>query len=210
MWGRIHVDNDWQTLVGLAEGHSWISFLEHLLEQDWYPSVWYWLTPLRKRGMEFVASGGSLESFDSMLLCLAIWLEKVDLVCAPEGLVTIVTCSSGEAGNTVTGKGVGEGCTTFWLCIDWFLIEATENGPAGGLDTLIPRVGRALYFSWTNANAVPHHPKYSNHCQLQALAYHGCFCPFDILVSYYWDRWHASLTNLERLKVTIFIFNLKT
>lgn len=137
--------------------------------------------------------------------------RKVDLVCAPERFVTIVTCSSGEAGNTVTGKGIGEEGTTFWLCINWFLI-ATENGhcTAGGLNTLIPRVGRALYFTWTNGDAVPHHPKYSNHCQLQTPAYKGRFWPFDILVRYYWDRWHASLTNLEELKVTIFIFNLKT
>lgn len=127
---------------------------------------------------------------------------KVDLVCAPEGLVTIVTCSSGEAGNTVTGKGIGEECTTFWLCIDWFLIAATENGhgTAGGLNALIPRAGRALYFTSTNGNPLPHHPKCSNHCQLQAPAYHGRFWPFDILVRYYWDRWHASLTNLQKLR----------
>lgn len=56
-----------------------------------------------------MASDGFSEGFDSMLLCLA---RKVDLVCASEGLVTIVTCSSGEAGSTVTGKGIGEECTT--------------------------------------------------------------------------------------------------
>lgn len=145
----------------------------------------------------------------ALLGCLA---RKVDLVCAPEGLVTIVTCSSGEAGSTVTGKGIVEECTTLWLCIDWFLIAATENGhgAAGGLNALIPGVGRALYFTATNGNPVPHHPKCSNHCQLQAPACHGRFCPFDILVRCYRDRWPDSLTNHQRLKVTSFLFNPKT
>lgn len=34
--------------------------------------------------------------------------REVDLVCAAEGLVTIVTRSSGEAGNIVTGEGIGK------------------------------------------------------------------------------------------------------
>lgn len=61
-------------------------------------------------------------------------------------------------------------CTTFWLCIDRVLIAATENvhGTAGGLNALIPGVGRALYFTPTNGRPVPHHPQSSNHCQLPA------------------------------------------
>lgn len=34
--------------------------------------------------------------------------REVDLVCGSEGLVTIVTSSSGEAGNIVTGKRKGK------------------------------------------------------------------------------------------------------
>lgn len=60
-----------------------------------------------------MASGGSIERFDFMLLCLAIWLERLTWSTHQRGLVTIATCSSGEAGNTVTREGIVEECEHF-------------------------------------------------------------------------------------------------
>ena len=68
----MHSDSTW-----LNDRQSYISFLKGLLQQDGYPSVWLWFTLLRKRGMESMAPGGSIEGFDSMSLCLAILGERL-------------------------------------------------------------------------------------------------------------------------------------
>lgn len=98
----------------------------NLLEQDWYPMSGIGWPYLEREGNGICGFWWSLIPF----CLLGNLTREVDLVCASEGLVTIVTCSSGEAGNIVAGQGIGEEWTTFWLCIDWFLIAATENGHA--------------------------------------------------------------------------------
>lgn len=122
-------NNDWWVLTRFVEGHFSISFLKPFRTRL-VSYVWYWLTLFRERGewdlWLLVAPSRSLIPF----CLLGNLTREVDLVCASEGLVTIVTCSSGEAGNIVAGQGIGEEWTTFWLCIDWFLIAATENGHA--------------------------------------------------------------------------------
>lgn len=52
-----------------------------------------------------------------------------DLVCASEGLVTIVTLSSGETGNRGRDRGRKEQHFDF-VSTDFFLIAAAESGHA--------------------------------------------------------------------------------
>lgn len=69
-----------------------------------------------------MTSGSSIESFWFHGALLGSRTRKVDLVCAPEGLVTIVTCSSGEAGNSDRERDRGRMyniLTLYGLIFEW-------------------------------------------------------------------------------------------
>lgn len=116
------------------------------------------VNPTWRKGIKFMASGGSIQGFDSLLLRLAF---------GPERLTWSVHGRDGCHSDMFfrwswkQWQRKGQGRTYNILTLYRLLSNCSNiNGryTAGGLNTLIPRGGRTLYFIGTNGNVGSHHP----------------------------------------------------